>query len=509
MKLKKPYCIAIAIIAVFVIAIVATIYIIRRPSTPLFSVRNISFRLGEDKRSIEFTVSVERGCVKLKDLFVNEAIVPEWEASKHTACEGEEIRCFFYYDWKMDKDYRIKLTTTEGQHAVLTGKSPKFEPSLNLTVRDVNITAQNSDFIQIKTKFEVYGRGVDSLKVLLFAYKSFNDSSRNTYIFYDPDYMAEESIRRADAIISYFNIYGLPIYKLDYQAIEALLRWGTPTAKRCNLIIVNPLKDSLDRRIFNALPAPLLDPNGNGFLRDDSRYGKSFVYDLMKDEGLTLITVGSLQPHKKILYKDGAYIWARDSLEPFDVHFFLTNASNKETIVKNLASSPIDYSPVRISCTLGISHLEASMWFDKDAMEKHRLEYYAYGDYKPRYGNPLNLAQPVFIRVGKGGWLAIGDEGLWLNDEQLAHNLFMVCLQAVWNSKWIPYGWYWDNCCAFYIRRGLLKVEDCLETELIPLNIINGRVLLRIIGVAYSSDLNTGIIVERTMEKTIRGNDAE
>lgn len=509
MKFKKPYYAAITIIAVFVIAIGAATYITRRPSTPLFSIRNVSFRLGEDKRSIEFTVSVERGCVKLKDLFVNETIIPEWEASKHTACEGEKIKVFFYYDWKMDKDYRIKLTTTEGQYTILTSKSPKIEPSLNLIIRDINITTQNLGFIQIKTKFEVYGHGIDSLKMLLFTYISFDDSSRNTYIFYDPDYMVEESIRRADAIISYFNSYGLPIYKLDYQAIETLFRWAIPTAKRCNLIIVNPLKDSFDRRIFDALPAPILDPNGNGFLRDDSRYGKSFVYDLMKDEGLTLITVGSIQPHKKILYKDGAYIWAKDSLEPFDVHLFLTNASNKDTIVKNLASSPTDYFPVRISCTLGISHLEASLWFDKDTMDKHRLEYYAYGDYKPRYGDPLNLAQPVFIRVGKGGWLAIGDEGLWLNDEQLAHDLFMVCLQAIWNSNWIPYGWYWDNCCAFYSCRGLLKVEDYLETELIPLNIINEKVLLRIIGIAYSSDLNTGIIVERTMEKTIRGNNAQ
>lgn len=507
MKFKKPHCIAITMIAVFVIAIVAVIYITHRPLTPIFSIRNISFRLGEDKRSIEFTVSVERGCVKLKDLFVNETIISEWETNKHIACEGEEIKCFFYYEWKMNRDYQIKLTTTDGQYTILTIKSPKFEPSLNLIIKDINITTQNPGFIQVRTKFEVSGHGIDSLHMLLFAYISFNNASKNTYIFYDPDYMAEESIRRADALISYFNSCGLPIYKLDYQAIEALSRWASSTAKRCNLIIVNPLKDSFGRRIFNALPAPLLDPNENGFLRDDSKYGKSFVYDLMKDEGLTLITVGSIQPHKKILYKDGICVWARDSFEPFDVHFFLTNALNKETIVKNLASSPIDYSPVRISCTLGISHLEASMWFDKDVMEKYGLEYYAYGDYRPRYGDPLNLTQPVFIRVGKGGWLAIGDEGLWLNDGQLAHDLFMVCLQAVWDSNWIPYGWYWDNCCTFYSCQGLLKVEDCLETEFIPLSIINEKVLLRIIAIAYSSDLNTGIIVERTMETTIRGNE--
>jgi len=499
MRLKLTPYVAIVILVSFLITLGFSVYLTYRSVSPLFYIHDVMFRLGDEKRSVEFYVRVERGNIELDRLFVNGIAVSKWTADRYLVNEGEDVKCFFEYDWKMGREYNIRLTTTEGEFSELTAESPKVTPRLIANVKNVNVTL-SLGLLRVNAEYEVYGEGIDSLHMILFTYASFRILSRAVYIFYDPDYMAKESIRRADVIISYFNSYGVSIYKIDYYALQILCRDANQSARRCILIIVNPLKDNLGRRIFNALPAPLVDPNENGILRDDSRHGKSFVYDLMADEGLILVTVGSLQPHKRILYRDGVYTWAKDSFEPFDIHLFFTNASGIEPIVKDVPFIHCDYTPVRISGTLGLSYVDTSIGFDKDAIERHGLEYYAYGEFRPFSGVALILPFPIFIRVGKGGLLAMGDEQLWLNDEQLAHDLFMIYLQAVWDSEWIPYGWYWDNGCTFYSCHGIIKKEDKLESELIPSNIVGDKLFVRIVGIAYSSDLNTGIVVEKIMK---------
>ena len=115
----------------------------------------------------------------------------------------------------------------------------------------------------------------------------------------------------------------------------------------------------------------------------------------------------------------------------------------------------------------------------------------------------MNLTLPVFIRVGEGGWLAMGDEEFWLTDEKFAHDLFSIYMQDIWDSQWIPYGWYWDSGSAFHNCSGILNTGGTLETEIIPSNIVNEKLVIRIIGIAYSSDLGKGITVEHITEKQI------
>jgi len=468
---------AIIVIIVLVISTLAVaMYLVSRPSGSSFSIYDVSFKLGEDNRSIELHVIVG---------------------------EGEETTCVLEYPWRMGRDYVVKLVTADGQSAEVTATTPETAPTLSVNIKNVNVNS-SSGFLNVNVEYEAHGDGVDTLHMLLFTYSSFENWSNNVYIFYDPDYMADESIKRADAIVRYFDSYGVPIYKIDYNALEILSRAESSPARRCMLIVVNPLKDVLGRKLYDAMPAPLVDPNGNGSMRDDSRHWKSFLYDWMADEGMILVTVGSLQPHKRILYGDGIYSFARDATKPFDTHLFLTNASGEESIIKGSFTLG-DYTPTRTSDTLGISYRDGSFGFNKDTMELYDLQYYAYGDYKlsTEDGN-LNLTLPVFIRVGEGGWLAMGDREFWLSDEQLAHDLFMIYVQGVWNSKWIPYGWYWDSGCAFHNCCGTLLANGTLETELIPSDIIGDELVVRVIAIARSSDLDSGIVSEQITAHEIR-----
>jgi len=472
-----------------------TIYEVNRPGSPSFYIEDVSFKLGEDKRIIELYVRVERGSIELKQFFINNGTVYSWSADNRIVREGEEARCTLEYRWRMGEDYVIKVTTVDGRFAELSTIAPEISPALSAEIKAVNVTL-SSGLLKVNLTYEADGNAIDTLHMLLFTYTSFESSNRTAYIFYDRDYMADEGVKRADAIIKYFDRYNVTIHKADYKALEELSK----AMPRIVLILVDPLRDWRGRRLENAIPAPLMDSDGDGRIRDDSRYGRSILYDWMRDEGLILVTVGSLQPYKRVIYEDGVYSYARDSYDPFDAHLFLTDASGEESII-NGGFMLGDYTPVRISSTLGLSYREASFGLDKDAMEGYGLQYYAYGDYELPYERySLNLTLPAFIRVGEGGWLAMGDEGYWLSDEQLAHDLFLIYVQAVWESKWIPYGWYWDSGCAFNNSYGVMRADGSLETELIPSDIVGNHISIRFICIAFSSDLGRGVLVEREVE---------
>jgi hypothetical protein len=336
------------------------------------------------------------------------------------------------------------------------------------------------------------------LHVLLFTYQSFEKKERPVYIFYDTQYLPEESLERADAIVDYFGTYNVDVEKLDYNAVG-----GLANRKDCILILLNPLKDKQGAEIENALPAPLIDANGNGSITDDSEYNKTLLYDWMKDNNLILITAGSLQPYKRIVYRDGNVFDALESTELFDAHLFLTDAVNEGSII-NGSFVLGNYSAVRLSGTMGLSYSRSSFGFDKDAMERHALHYYGYGDYNLTYNQAnVNLTLPVFIRVGaEGGWLAMGDGESGLSKEQLAHDLFMIYLQSIWDSEWVPYGWYWDSANEFDLFGGELTVSNSVDVS-IPSNVVGDKLVVRIVAIAYSEDLESGLISDQMVEQDV------
>ncbi|MEM2127529.1 MAG: hypothetical protein QXH67_04820 [Candidatus Bathyarchaeia archaeon] len=475
------------------------IYYFNKPRRPSVLINEILFRLGENERRIELSVEVRSGSVELKQFFVNGLTVYKWSSDKKVISEGERTRCILEFPWRMGKEHVISLVTVDDQIIEVIERAPEIDPELYFNVKSktsLNILGS----IKFGVNYQVEGFGIDDLQIILFVYRSFERSNRSVYVFYDARFLSEEGLRRADAIIKCFRSFNVTVEPLDYRGLELLSK----DMPRAILILVNPLKDGSERRLLDAAPAPLIDPNGNGYIRDDSRYGRSHIYDWMMDKGLILVTVGSNQPYKRILYGDGYYRLARDSLEAFDAHFYLTSASGKESII-NGSFTLGSYSPTRISGSLGLSYREESFAFDKDSLERNGLTYYSYGDYKLNTKRGvLNLSLPVFIRVGKGGWLAMGDNDYWLSDEKLSHDLFQIYLQSVWDSDWIPYGWYWDSGTSFHRGRGLIRAEGSLETEMIPLDIIGEKLSIRILGIAYSRDLERGIILERIFEHQVQ-----
>jgi hypothetical protein len=459
---------------------------------PSFYLDRVSFKIDDDGRRVELYVKVLKGYVELNQFFVDDFPV-DWSADKYIIHEGESSFCILRFPWKAGEYYGLKVVTTDGRSADLMVQAPTITPIFQFEIR--NVSATSNFETKIRVNFKIYSNGTDFVHILLFTYLYFNSSKRPIYVFYDPDYMPKESLKRAETIISYFKIYNVTIEKANYYALQELSR-KTPKAI---LILINPLKDYQGRLLNNAAPAPLVDLNENGFLKDDSKYGKSLLYDWMKDNGLILVTIGSLQPYKRIIYSDGNYVYAKDSQAPFDAHLFLTDALGERSII-NGSWVLGNYTPARISCSLGIAYRESSFGFDKSSMKRYGLQYYAYGDYGLSYeGTVLNLSLPVFIRVGSGGWLAMGDDEFYLSDKELAHDLFMICLHDVWDSVWVPYGWYWDNGAVFYNNYVAISLDGTVETELMPSNTLTDKLFVRLVGVAYSSDLNIGIISEQNL----------
>jgi len=492
--LRSPDNLAIlAISMIFISGFI--IYLANIPTTPKIRIYDVSFKLEAGRRLIEFYVEAVRGYVELKQLFINDEAIRNWYIDSRLIAEGSSARCVVEYPWRMGETYTIKLTTTDDLSVEVDASPPVIKPDLKLKLGNITIQYTSSS-LKIGVGCLLESNGTTSLQPILFVYRAFNRSDRNIYVFYDRRFMAYESLRRAEAIARYLQSYNITVYMADYDMLRSL----SILKPAIILVVVEPMKDGHGRVIHDALPAPLIDPNGNGYIRDDSLHGRSTLYDWMHDRGLILVTVGSITPYKRIVYIDGSYRYAIDSYSLFDVHEILTDASGSEPIVGGSMFIG-DYTPTRISCTLGLHYRESSFALDRDSMDRYGLSYYAYGDYKLRSPSAtLNLTLPVFVRVGRGGWIAVDSDGYWLTDGEIAHDIFMIYIHRVWDSKWIPYGWYWDSCTAFHRYNGSIRVEDILETEWIPLNVVGGSLAVRVLAVAYCEDLNIGLIREEILE---------
>lgn len=467
------------------------------PATRL-ELKEVAFNMGDAYRSVALTVKVREGSAEIKQVFINDNAVQEWQTDKKVIFRGEESRVILRYAWVMRETYVIKIVTADDQVAEFRVKAPEEKPFIFMKVNNVSVI-EDGDNLRVRVGFSAKGKGIDSFQSLLFTYLSFNQTSRVIYVFFDEQYMSGESLKRARAIIDLLASYNFSVVKADYYLLEELAR----NKPECILIVVNPLKDFSGRRIEDALPAPLIDPDGDGLIRDNSKYGKSLLYDWMRDGNLILVIVGSVEPYKRIVYKDGSYKYAKDSFRLLDAHLMLTDADGVESI---LGGSMFigDYSPTRITGTLGLNYRESKMAFDKNSLENYGLNYYGYGDYKITAENKvLNLTLPAFIRVGRGGWLSLGDEEDWLKPEEIAHDILMLMVHAVWDSDWIPYGWYWDSGTMYYRSGGIININGSIETELIPKNLIKDRIVIRLVGLAFSKDLRIGIRIEEIIERIV------
>lgn len=251
MRILKTVDVLITILVILLFISGYAIYITNRNVNSSFNIQNVKFITSEDKRGIDFYVLAEKGNVEPNKFLVNDLPLDDWTTDKPLIREGEKAHIILYYNWTMNKDYSIGIETTDGHQSMISARAPEMEPMVNIELSNINVTS-NYSFFRAKATFKVDGQSVDSIHMLLFTYLSFERSDRAIYIFYDQNYLSQESIRRSDEIIQYFGRYNLTVNKLYFEDIKELSKFNNKSL----LIIVNPLKDRLGRRLENAIPAP-------------------------------------------------------------------------------------------------------------------------------------------------------------------------------------------------------------------------------------------------------------
>ena len=486
------------IIVIFLIVIILFSFItffIFLPREDLQSelfISKTNFVLTSDQRIIEMVVENNSDKkVELQQLEINKLPILTWSPQKITLEKGEDTNITVYYHWFPEEYYYIDVFAFPEVHGQIEAISPAIDPNVTLRLGDIKVE-EKDDKKLINVPYEIDSVANEWIHVLLFTYRSYDVIIRPIYVFYDPVFMAPKSVQRASEFTDMAMNYGIYIQKINYTEMEIVVQNDSSSI----LIFFEPLMNWQGKEVHDALPDIVLDPDDDGRVIDDSIYNKSLLYDLMHDNGLILVTIGSTQPHKYILYSDGRVNFNKDSFKWNDASFFLTSVGmESELIIGNFGIG--DYTPTRITSSLGITRWWSLQGFDKDSMINEGLEFYSYGDYNLLYLKvERNLTLPVFIKVGKGGWLALGDDYNQLSDEIVIHDLIMILLHATWNSNWIPYGWYWDSSANFHqTQGGLFSVNGNLNTEEIPRHIIDG-LKVRILVIAYNSDYNKISLLE-------------
>jgi hypothetical protein len=486
-KNNKNLDLIILIIVFSIFSSTLVIMVLKAPISPIFHIQNISFNLNENSRSIELDILNKRGKLEIKKIIINNHELNNFTVKNITLSDNEKFNCKINYHWKMNELYVIEVISRSGAISNKT-ISPSIEPNIDLNINQINTEVQD-DFIKFNVNYNLSSTGTDTIKTILFSYKSYNISDREIYLFYDELFMSDESIDKANTIIMYFNQYNVNISKINYKSLDEISK----LRPKIMLIFINPLKNVKNQTVDNSIISPLIDYDEDGFVKNNSIYNKSTLYDWMMDDGLIFISIGSVKTYSNILSKNREIYSLKDYNNSLNKNMFLPISSPGEKII-NSNFHLSEYFPSRISKTLGLSKRIEPFGYDKNIIEKNGIDYYAYCDYKVYLNEGiLNLTLPVFIPVGEGGWLDLGDEEHIMDKEQIAHDLLMLYFHSIWDSEWIPYGWYWDSGSSVYSSTGKININGNINSENIPSNIINDKLCLKIITYAYNNDLNKGV----------------
>ena len=482
---------------IFICSVISYIYFTPKSQSELL-INQPEFLLIEDQRIITLNVkNVGEEDLELQQLNINGAPVFTWYPEKTILEKGEDTYITIHYHWIPEKSYIIELSALPEISSIIETLSPIIEPVIKLQI-GLSKIEEDGLMKRIITNYEVDSIANDYVHTILFSYRSFSASKKPVYIFYDPEYMPLHSCNRAQMFSEVAIDYGISNQLVNYTKLETIVSETEPVI----LIFFEPLMNWLGEEVYNTLPAAILDRDNDIHVIDDSNYSKTFAYDWMHDNGLILMTVGSTQPHKYILYPDGRVYFNKDSFTWNDAGYFLTPGGNESNLL--LGNFGIgDYTPTRITSTLGISRWWSMQGFNKDELFNEGIEFYGYGDYNLKYqGDMYWLTVPAFIKTGEGGWLALGDDYNQMSDEIVIHDLIMIFLHSPWDSNWISSGWYWDSGANFHQSMGgIFHHNGTLTTEWIPGNLFD-EVVIRIIIIAYNSDYSSIIFQERVIQLT-------
>jgi len=253
--------------------------------------------------------------------------------------------------------------------------------------------------------------------------------------------MPQKTVKDVRSFLNQSRIFGLNVQTVDWASLSELAQ-SKPKSVLC---IFQPLINRSNEELYGALPACLIDPDQDGHVRDDSKYGRSLVYDWEKDQGLIFVTIGgrAALPNIYILYQNETSSPNLDKKEWPDASLFFTDSN--DIFVNAGAGGPGTYIGSKITKTLGLHEWFGEWGFWNDRMEALNMSFYGYSSWILHRN--MNLSMPCFIKVGSGGWLSFDNfYAPWkLDPESLGYDLAIILFHSVWDGVWLDSGWNYDS----------------------------------------------------------------
>ena len=477
-----------ALVLVLIIAVVAATLYFQTSTFKGLSIRIVDANtyLAMNGRGFKLLVANDGGMdVELSYITINRSKIFTWSPNKTVLKPGEKAAVNIFFYWIKGAKYIITVTGRSGDQYVnssTTLNTPTFSNKLEIRITGVYAEKIDSDLTRINIAYLLESLGYSNVNIKVFTCRSYTNTSIPIYVFYDYRYMPKNTLNLIDKLVSEASKHGVNISRASWERLEELVR----DRGRCILILIYPLSSTNIPLLNATLPACIIDPNHSGGIADNSRYGKSLVYDWMRDNGLILVTVGSSasQPNTWILYGDG---YAGKNLDKSAYEDSCIQLTDANTIIMSGSGGCGVYMGSKISETLGLHVWNGDWGFDIDGMIRENVRFYSYANWKLKTPRGfLNLSMPCFVKVGSGGWLCLDNRFHPLPAEAIVNDLIAIIKHSPWSMDWYPYGWMYDNG---YVNEPGQNITKTGRVSLTIPHEANGRIIL--VAAGYDKDNDT------------------
>jgi hypothetical protein len=408
----------------------------------IIEITDVHFKLDESGKSIVLTIkSVGSKAVTISNIKVNDLFLPIEQINIYP---NNYVTLNVEYPWQFDCVLRISVYTKQGAFDEIMVQTPSYEP--NVILKIINVTTNEKNLLNISYRMQI--SHVVQAHVIALSHRK-PAKQLTTYIFYDTRYMSPEALRMAGVFYEIFK-------QLDFNTRMADLNVLNDLAKskpECILAIFEPLIDHLGNRYYSCIPSVLIDPDEDGNVREHSVYGKSLMYDWMRRGCVFLFMSGTVT--LQIMMKNSTVYRLN---EPIDVVLSDAPASFRGMGYRFGEQTPIG---------LALDVNRWGYWWapNYEILESANITFVPYCiDYD------MKLTCPVFIKVGEGGWIYLGD-GLNLKAENIVHDVLMILLSEPWRDLVGISGRVYNLKEEYSsIEDAItLEIQDVSETELILL----------------------------------------
>jgi len=458
---------------------------------------SVAFRTS-DRRYIQVVLDVKTR-TKVHTVLVNGERVFTWYAENVSVGGVSTKRVLVYYPWVVGTSYRVEVVVDDGK-VWATATAMPIAIYMTINVEDVRVSPPMRGLAgNLTVRYHINSSGYSNISVMAF-FSKYEQRNLPICVFYDKNFMPNETIERADTLVKVLTEFGFEVRKLNWIGLEDVAN----RKESCVLVVLNPLMDRNGTEVYDVLPSVIIDRNENGFIRDDSAYKKSYLYDWMVASGMVLITPDSTQPNWNIIYDDGRVERTGDKYSWNDAATVLTPTTKSVQMGYGSAGHP--YTKLKIENTLKLLTWNGKWGFAEDALKNTSLEYYPYGAFLLRIKQGSFVTYlPAFVRTQKGGWLTMGDLALQSKEQWSLKpvELAKLILHEPWNMQWLKEGWNYDSGKVDYpVAGGVLNLSSEISITL-PEGTPSGKYTLRLIAMGYDNDNSSYTIIRHTEQVTV------